>query len=197
MLSKEVAHRAKNQLAVIQSIASRSLQGDVSLDDARKAFVGRLHTMSNSFDLLNAATMGQVSLKDIVQMELSAFVAHYTIEGPEILVRNAAVQPLALLLHELATNAPKYGALAHADGDVKISWSSDWDDFKLSWIETWDMPQTAQPDTKPPGFGTLLVQRLMPSQLSGQATQHYADAGLQYSLTCPIAAIAGPENPQF
>ena len=162
MLSKEVAHRAKNQLAVIQSIASRSLQGDVSLDDARKAFV-----------------------------------AQYTIEGPEILVRNAAVQPLALLLHELATNAPKYGALAHADGDVKISWSSDWDDFKLSWIETWDMPQTAQPDTKPPGFGTLLVQRLMPSQLSGQATQHYADAGLQYSLTCPIAAIAGPENPQF
>ncbi|MDC0360908.1 hypothetical protein OAN80_03920 [Alphaproteobacteria bacterium] len=196
-MSKEVAHRAKNQLAVIQSIASRSLQGDVNLDDARDAFIGRLHTMSNSFDLLNAAAMGQVALKDIVQLELSTFADQYVFEGPEILVRNAAVQPLALLLHELATNASKYGALAQADGDIKITWASDEDEFRLSWVETWDMPESTHPDTKPAGFGTLLVLRLMPSQLSGQASQQYEASGLQYNLTCPIAKIAGPDNPQF
>lgn len=197
VLSKEVAHRAKNQLAVIQSIASRSLRGDVSLDDAREAFVGRLHTMSNSFDLLNAAAMGQVALYDIVNLELTAFADQYSAEGPDVQVRSAAVQPIALLLHELATNASKYGALSLADGDIRVSWTIDADTFTLEWVEMWDMPPSAAQTAQTTGFGTVLLQRLLPLQLSGEASHVYGQNGLQYRLTCPIAKITGPENPQF
>lgn len=189
VLSKEVAHRAKNQLAVIQSIVSRSLVAPTTLDEGREALLGRLHSIAGAFDLLNANSMEDVSLEKIVKLGLVQYGGRYSLSGPEVLVRNQSVQSFSLLFHELATNAAKYGALSGPDGTLKIAWEVGPAEFALSWTEhspTLDL-KPAQNQTQ--GFGSFLIDRVVPRQLSGHSTRYINPCGLVYELKCPLARV--------
>ena len=131
-LTHEVAHRGRNLLAIIQSLASRSLMGDISLKQARESFEGRLQALSNTF---GALTSSGARLEAVLNNELSAFGARARCEGPHVVLTMQAVQDFAMVVHELATNASKHGALSTPDGRVDVSWSVEGDRLRFLWRE--------------------------------------------------------------
>jgi PAS domain S-box-containing protein len=190
MLSREVAHRAKNQLAVVQSIASRTLTGPITLDEARQKIVGRLQALAGAFDLLHASSMEHAALQDIVMSELEQFAGRFEVDGPHVRVNPDAAQSLQLMIHELATNAAKYGAWSNGDGRAVITWKIS-DDHKLhfEWREMTSFVLGVTDGASRKGFGSTLIERVVPTQVSGEATLSFLPTGLLYTLKCPVSAI--------
>ena len=123
LLGRELQHRTNNLLAVIQSIAGQSLSGIHSLAEAREALTARLQALANGNALLTQADWHGAQLKDVIERELASFVSRATPEGPEIRLTPGATQGFALVIHELATNAAKFGALSTPGGQLAIRWS--------------------------------------------------------------------------
>ena len=123
MISRELQHRTKNLLGVVQSIAARSLVPGRSLDAARVVLVDRLHALGHATDLLSATNWQGASIKDVVERAMEPFAKRYSIEGGHVMLNPNSTQGFALVIHELCTNAHKYGALSTPDGTVAIRWS--------------------------------------------------------------------------
>jgi two-component sensor histidine kinase len=123
-LVSEQAHRGKNMMAIIQSIALRTISDGRDVAEVRAALVGRIRTLARTSDLLAAASNAQgAALADIVEAELSDVGHRVTTAGPRVRVSGPLVQTLALAVHELATNAIKYGALCAPGGTVAVDWT--------------------------------------------------------------------------
>src|SRR5262249_54052695 len=122
MLFREIEHRSKNLLAVIQSIAHRSLTGNISVDDARIAFEARLQALARAHDQLTKSNRVELPLEEVVRTEMGPFAARMVVKGDDVMLAPQLVQSFALVLHELATNAVKYGALSNSNGRVEITW---------------------------------------------------------------------------
>ena len=123
LLGRELQHRTNNLLTMIQTIAGQTLSGAQSLAEAGEAFIARLHALANANALLMEAHWHGASLKDVIERELASFVSRASIEGPQIQLTASATQGFALVIHELATNAAKFGALSTSGGQVAIRWS--------------------------------------------------------------------------
>jgi PAS domain S-box-containing protein len=123
ILVRELQHRTNNLLAVIQSIAQKTLSGSAPLDEARKIFEGRLLALAGTYRRLTKANWSGVRLREIVHLTLEPFAARAEIDGPDLLLSAKNAQNFSLALHELATNALKHGALSSADGKVSIVWT--------------------------------------------------------------------------
>jgi two-component system CheB/CheR fusion protein len=189
LLTCELQHRTNNLLAVVQSVAGQSLSGAKSLDQARAAFTARLHALANANALLTQADWKGAPLKDVITRELVSFVSRTTIEGPPVLLNVSAAQGFALVIHELATNAAKYGALSTPAGMVAIRWSvnemSDAPQFSFSWQESGG-PPVGPPGRK--GFGTLLKSAIGGADATPGI--EYAPKGVRYTLEAPLSAVA-------
>jgi PAS domain S-box-containing protein len=133
MLMREVLHRTKNLLAVIQSIAAGTFR-DMN-DPAQQAFLSRLHALSNAHGLLTDASGNGATLDDIVRGQLASFAGKISINGPFVLLKPSAAQSFALVVHELATNAAKHGALSASSGSVSVTWKS----AQMSWRPCCDL----------------------------------------------------------
>lgn len=120
LLLAELGHRVKNTLAVVQSIAQQSLSGDRSLAAAREAFASRIRALAKTHDLLTAGGWRGVSLRALIETELKPYGRRAALCGKDLVLDPKAVQVLALVLHELATNAAKYGALSSPSGQVRV-----------------------------------------------------------------------------
>jgi two-component sensor histidine kinase len=160
----EIQHRSNNLLAIIQSIAHRSLSREGSLSEAGKAFEARLQALARANQELIKSNWAGVNLKEIVRLELEAFGGRALVEGTDITVGPQLAQNFSLALHELATNAAKYGALSNRNGKVEIYWTIAREDettnrLKLKWQERGG-PQVAQPTRQ--GFGTTLLKAVFP-----------------------------------
>ena len=190
MLMKELAHRGKNLIAVIQSIAGRSLTGPTTLAKAREAFIGRLHAMANTYGTLIDDAFEGAPLNELVSAELSAFSNQVRVYGPRILLATKIAQTFALLVHELATNAVKYGALSVPDGLLTVSWSvvdaGDERRFQFNWRETGGPP--ARTPTRR-GFGTALISRVVGAEFKCTPQLLYREAGFSYGLDAPLDVI--------
>jgi len=177
-LVREVQHRANNLLAVVQTIASRSLSGDYSLAEARTAFESRLQALARTTRHVTKANWAGVNLKDIVTAELEPFSERAIIEGDNVSLDPKQAQDMSLALHELATNAAKHGALSNGTGTVRISWvqspHSDSSSLSFIWRESGGPPVTA-PNRS--GFGTALLKATFPRS---RAT--YASDGLCFEV---------------
>lgn len=189
-LMYEVAHRGKNLLAVIQSIAGRSLTGQQSLAEARTAFTGRLQALSRTYSVLINEAFDGAAIDTPLHNELSPFGARATIDGPRVILNPKAAQSFALVIHELATNAAKYGALSGADGHVRAVWSlaGDFADRRLvfEWLEE------GGPTVLPPGrrgFGTTLITVVAGSDFGCKPELTYDPAGFRYRFEAPLARI--------
>lgn len=154
-------HRSKNLLAIVQSIAHRSLADGRSLAEARDALMGRLRSISRAHHLNVSSTESGPSIADLVEAQLGDAIHSVSISGPQVRVRGAIVQTFGLAVHELVTNAKQHGALASGDGTVAIGWTliedADGTHVDIVWREAGGGP-VAQPSHQ--GFGLALVSSL-------------------------------------
>jgi PAS domain S-box-containing protein len=189
LLSAELQHRMKNLFAVIQALAMRTLRGELSLDEAREAFVGRLQALARSDIRLGNSAWSGTSLGDVVKSELRHFADQNrsTIDGPEIMLSPQAAQNLALAIHELATNAAKYGSLSTPGGTVVVGWTvannGEGEALHFHWQEGGGPPVVAP---KRKGFGTSLLETTL-----GKGHLEYGGEGLRYEIELDLAEI-GP-----
>lgn len=191
ILFQELVHRGRNLLTVIQSIASRSLAGDRSLREARTVFSGRLHALASSYGALTGDNTELASLAEIVGEELRPFGARAHVGGKDVMLPSKAAQTMALVVHELATNAAKHGALTAPAGYVDVSWSvataEDGPRFRFAWREH------GGPRVEPPvrqGFGTTLITVVAGAEFGCEPVLDYAPEGLRYVLDAPLDKVA-------
>jgi PAS domain S-box-containing protein len=187
MLMREVMHRTKNLIAVIQSIAMATFRE--SDDPSQEAFISRLHALANAHSLLlNAAGEGAL-LEDIVRGQLAGFAGAVSIEGPRIFLKPSAAQSFALVIHELATNASKHGALTTTSGRVAVMWSIRATEgspkLHFRWQERGG-PRVEKPSRK--GFGTVLLEHAIAGIDSAPAID-FAPAGLTYETETALSML--------
>jgi len=180
-LAQELDHRAKNVLAVVQSVVR--LSRAPSMPELVSAIEGRIATLARAHTLLSETKWSKVDLRRIVEDAVKPFSAgQVTTAGPAHLVRPGAAQSLALTLHELGTNAVKYGALSVPEGRVDVSWAVDRGHLTLRWSEA------GGPPVRPPerqGFGTKVISSSIEGQLHGRAQFDWTAAGLICRLAVP------------
>ena len=189
LLTRELQHRTNNLLAVILSVAQQSLSGTLSLDKAREALTARLNALAKANGLLTLADWHGAAIKDVIAHELASFMAHVSIEGPQVVLTPNATQSFALVIHELATNATKHGALSTPDGKVAARWSVEGTDeprLVFRWEERGG-PRVAPPTHE--GFGTTLLKNAFSGGEIAPRIE-YAPAGFSYTLEAALSAVA-------
>ena len=194
LLVNELNHRVKNTLAVVQSIAVQSFKDERVPDAARRAFEGRLLALSDAHSLLTRENWESAQLRSIVDNALRPFGAHrFAFDGPDIRVSPKAAVSLALALHELCTNAAKYGALSNEEGRIRIRCSVEGTDlpaFRMRWEEQGG-PPVAPPTGR--GFGSRLIERGLAAEIGGRVTLRYAATGVTCEIETPLANMEGTE----
>lgn len=186
LLAREVDHRAKNLLAVVQSIVQLTKATEPT--EFKGSIVGRIQSLARAHSLLADSRWDGAQLGILIREELAPYIAadrsRVVIDGPDLLLGPAAAQSLAMILHELATNAAKYGALSDAAGRLSVSWRLTNDIIELVWDER-DGPRTARPTAS--GFGTRIVQTTVERQLRGSVSQEWRTEGLHCTIRIPAA----------
>ncbi|MEK0085082.1 PAS domain-containing protein [Benzoatithermus flavus] len=197
LLLRELSHRVKNTLAVVQSIAARSLGGQRTLTEAREAFMKRLQALASAHDLLTAGHWRGASLRAVLRSELEPYGKRVRATGPDLTLAPEAAQTFALVLHELATNAAKYGALNAPEGRLEVVWellrpAGDGQEatLRLLWQER-DGPPVREPLHH--GFGHTLIEQGLRYELGGEVRTEFRPEGLVCELTVPAGrALAEP-----
>lgn len=185
-LALELEHRVKNIVALIHGIAKQSFSPGITAEDAFDRLSGRLIALGSAHDLLMKVS-ASAGLSDIVRAATEMHGARrFAIGGPELRLSSKAALAVALALHELSTNAVKYGSLSNTDGKVNIAWTAEGDSFSLDWVEEGG-PQVVSPTTT--GFGTRMISKALAAYLQGTGEMTYAPAGLRFKLTAPLAAL--------
>jgi len=186
LLTREINHRAKNMLSVVHAISHQIAAGNP--EDFARRFSERIQALAANQDLLIRNEWKGVDIEDMVRAQLAHFAdlfgSRIAVQGPKLLLRGASAQAIGLALHELATNAGKYGALSTEAGRVDIRWDCDGDTFTMSWTER-DGPPVSAPERR--GFGTIVMKTMAERSLDGQVQLDYARSGLIWRLACPAA----------
>ncbi len=200
LLMREITHRSKNLLAVIQAMARQSKVGSKTVADFEARFSGRLQALAAAHDLLVQQNWHGVSLADLVKSQLGHYLDQHAsqiaIAGDHMIVTPEAAQNIGLAVHELSTNAAKYGALSVAAGKVRVVWSceeSDADDvlFHMHWIEAGG-PEVVPPAHK--GFGQVVLEQLAARALRGQARLQFERGGVCWALAIPRQNIVSEQS---
>jgi PAS domain S-box-containing protein len=189
-LMREVSHRSKNLLAVVQAIAGQTARYSPSIEEFQARFSDRVHAMARSQDLLTARNWKGVSVADVVRSQLAPFAdevsSRIEMTGPDLQLKPDAVHSISLALHELATNAAKYGALSAPEGRVAIGWDLDASTgdkrFRMSWRERGG-PPARPPDRK--GFGHVVITETAAASLRGEVALDFDAAGVSWTLDAP------------
>ncbi|WP_299655698.1 HWE histidine kinase domain-containing protein [uncultured Jannaschia sp.] len=183
IVARELAHRMKNVLTIAQVISVQSLRHAGSLDEGRRVVAERLVALGRAQDMLTDLATEGAGLRDVAQQALAPYrsdESRITIEGPNVALTGPQVLGLTLALHELATNAGKYGALSTPAGRVSIAWSVASDRaFVLTWTET-DGPIVAEPQHQ--GFGSQILGRVTGGYFGGTSRTEYAPGGLRFTI---------------
>ncbi|MFO1173003.1 MAG: PAS domain S-box protein [Hyphomicrobiaceae bacterium] len=190
LMMRELSHRGKNLLAVVQAIAGRTLTGQRTLEEASGLFLGRLHALANTYGTLVNEGFAGAPLSGIASAELQLLSGRADAKGPPIMLTARAAQTMALIIHELATNASKYGALSVPAGRVKLRWRTQGrgpgERLVLTWRETSGPPVEA-PQRR--GFGSALLSSVAEADLSAKTEVTYAATGFSYLLDAPLSAV--------
>ncbi|MBT9370737.1 PAS domain-containing protein [Rhizobium sp. CSW-27] len=186
LMNSELQHRMKNMFAMVTSIASQTLRVAHSVEESRALLLQRLAAVANAHALVTDAPKGDVPVAQVLE---TALAAHRTVsgqvqlQGPKVMLSEKQALSLSLAINELTTNAMKYGALSVENGRVEVSWRGNGHGpFELHWHE-----QGGPPVTKPSrrGFGTTLMERVVPHDFGGSAELTYAPEGLSYRIISP------------
>jgi two-component sensor histidine kinase len=188
LLINELNHRVKNTLAMVQAIASQTLK-DADLS-ARRDFEQRLLTLSSVHSLLTDENWGSAELHDVVRASLRPHLVggkvRVDFSGPVLRLKPKSAVAVSMALHELGTNALKYGALSNDTGKVQLDWTADAGRFRLLWQES------GGPVVSPPsrtGFGSRMIERGLSAELRGEVKIDYRPAGVACTIDSPLDAI--------
>lgn len=200
LMTKELNHRAKNTLAVVQAALRLTPKDDV--EAYARAVEGRVSALARAHTLLAQGLWTGAPLRAVLEAEAATFLPRETeareatpprvdVEGPEITLSPAAVQAVSMALHELATNATKYGALSQAGGSVAIAWSIDGpgNRLRLTWTERGGPPLRGAPARR--GFGSRVIEATLQDQLGGRVTRHWEAGGLVCEIDLPLDRVTG------
>jgi two-component sensor histidine kinase len=190
----ELRHRMKNMLTVVQALVRNTLASAPSMEEANRTIDERLSAIGRSVDLLLKSDWQPVELRVMIELALAqapAFPGRVVIDGPQVVIEAAAVTPLVLALHELETNAIKYGALSGPSGQIEITWALVAADegkqrLTLQWVER-DGP--AVTTTSKAGFGSRLATSLLQRQLGGAAELELAATGLIWRMMIDLTPL--------
>jgi two-component sensor histidine kinase len=191
LLNRELAHRMKNTLAMVQSIVSQTLRGASSLSDAAATISARIQALAKAQDLLTGTS---VTAAEVSAIANAAVAPHsddemrFQMQGPNVYLSAQQALGLSMAIHELATNATKYGALSLPGGRVDIRWACDGDEsFSFDWRESGG-PPVSEPSRR--GFGSRLTERVVSDLFKGEAKIHFRPDGVVFSLNGQLNQIA-------
>jgi PAS domain S-box-containing protein len=191
LLSRELSHRTKNLFAVVQAVVSRSFAGKRTVEEAEEAVLSRLQTLGQTHVLLIDKHWHGADVQAVVDREMDPYAGRVTSEGPTVVLSAQAAQNFALALHELATNAAKYGALSNLSGRVRITWSvlksSGRQHFTFRWQELGG-PRVSPPSYK--GFGTTVLEQVMAEYFDAPKID-FREAGVVYEVSGSLATLSG------
>jgi two-component sensor histidine kinase len=180
LLVNELNHRVKNSLATAQSIASQTLRTAVDLPSARAAVEARIGSLARAHDLLTDRSWSGADLSAVVSRALEPFAAkRFKVSGPAVDVSPKHALALSMALHELATNAAKYGALSTTDGCVQVRWHVGKASLRFAWIESGG-PEVSPPQRR--GFGSRLLQDGLGREFASETKLDYAPTGLRCEI---------------
>jgi PAS domain S-box-containing protein len=200
LLTRELHHRVQNTLASLGAIVSQTMRRASSLDDAAATLTARIQAMAAANTLLISEDFGSVLMQDLVRRSLAPFgvedTQRFRLSGPDLRLPPQVVVAYALALHELATNAAKYGALSNADGVVDVVWSIKGEPgnplLHMLWQERGGPPVTPPRQTS---FGTQLIKRVLATEIGGRVDVDYRDEGIVFIAVAPLAADDSVEHP--
>jgi two-component sensor histidine kinase len=195
LMNRELVHRVGNLLAVAQGIIRLSYDASLSTVEFRDSILARLHALHQSVGLINREDWKGVWLHELLQIELAPAADRIDVSGHDALLKPKAAQSLSLLFYELMTNSSKHGALSKRGGRVTVEWEIKDSDSRRLFCFRWH--EHDHGIVKPPtrqGFGTKLLTRLVPGDLSGRATLNYQSGWFQYELEAPVERIIEQES---
>ncbi len=200
VLNLELSHRMKNMLAMVHAIVLQTMRGATDLGVAKKVLTDRVVALSKAHDLLLGGALASTLLGPLIEHALEPHrdrPDRFRLEGPEVKVAGKAATSLSLILHELATNAAKYGALSTAGGRVVIAWTiiggGDDPQVRLTWTEE-NGPPVAPPTRL--GFGSRLIGRGLAGNFNGSADLSYPLTGVVCTITAPLTGLQAEDTPR-
>jgi two-component sensor histidine kinase len=201
VLMRELAHRSRNLLAVVQAMARQTMANNISVEDYAEHLSARVQALAQTHDLIADEDWHGVTMADLASRQLEPLVGatdRLAVNGPRVVLTPIAAQNIGLALHELATNAIKYGALSVMDGRVSFNWVVSKGEpplLRMSWREE-NGPTVAPPARS--GFGCIVLQHIAPMALGGTAQLSFDPAGLCYRLEIPATPtfLENPERPR-
>ncbi len=201
MLVAELNHRVKNILAIVQSVASQTVRSSSTLENFSDAFAGRLRALAIAHDILTQTRWIGVGLNELLVAVLAPYRTpedpRISIVGPAVLLPARAVVPLSMVLHEMATNAAKYGALSTRRGCIDISWEVSGDiekSVELTWREQGGPVVKAGASG---GFGTKLIDLVIRHDLDGSTHIDFDPAGVRWTIAFPVRNPGGASGAMF
>jgi two-component system, chemotaxis family, CheB/CheR fusion protein len=190
LLLGELDHRVKNILAVISSVITQTLKTSATPGAFAADIEGRIAAVARAHSRLTDDGRGAVSLQELVVTELAPYdraIANITVEGPAVSLTPKAGLALAMAIHELASNAAKYGALSKPAGVLSVTWRIETNEAGLldfSWIESGGPPIAAAPSRR--GFGTTLIERTLSHEFDATVKRDFLASGLKCSIVIPL-----------
>jgi two-component system CheB/CheR fusion protein len=192
VLLHELQHRVRNILAVVRSVAQRTSRSADSVETYSHVLTGRINAMARTHNVLTSSPEATLDLHKLIRSELEATSSEVdkqlSITGPEITLAGKAAESLGLAMHELATNAVKYGALSTGNGHISVNWAIDGSRQKPALVLTW---RESKVDITPPirrGFGSELIERVVPYDFGGTGKLEFTADGLLCVLNLPLSA---------
>jgi PAS domain S-box-containing protein len=186
LLMREARHRTKNILGLVQAVARQTAASEP--EEFVERFTERIQALAANQDLLVKSGWQGADVEELVRVQLAHFSdlvgSRIAVRGPKLRLNAAAAQAVGLAVHELATNASKYGALSTDGGRVDVDWRSDARSFAINWTEH------GGPPVSPPGrrgFGSTVVESMAKRAVGGEVELDYAPSGFEWHLTCPAA----------
>jgi two-component sensor histidine kinase len=190
---RELAHRSKNLLAVIQGIARQTADSALTTQQFISRFNGRIYSLSRAHDVLTDADWRGARIFDLVQSQIALYAENrlpaVMLQGENGFLRPNAAQYVGLALHELTTNALKYGALSRDDGTVVVRFdksATSPSTYRFSWQET-SSAEAREPKDR--SFGLIMLTEVVPTSVSGSASLSFGPAGITYELEIPKAQL--------
>jgi two-component sensor histidine kinase len=193
IVTQELAHRTKNLISIVLAMVRQSSKKAKTPQDLVASTADRIAGLGQSIDLLTASEWKAITLRDLIENHVRTFGSiggNIILEGEEFSLGSDAVQNLGMAIHELATNASKYGALSVETGKVEISWSVQQSEagerLELRWQESGG-PAVTEPEQT--SFGTQILDRHLSAALNGQTEINYFPTGLVWVLNAPVATL--------
>jgi PAS domain S-box-containing protein len=183
-LLKEVDHRAKNVMAIVESIVR--LSNSENPQRYAAAIQMRVQALAQVHIMLAESGWNAVKLEDVIRQQVAPFAEkRLKLSGPDVMLPSLVVQPIGLVLHELAVNAARHGSLVERQGQVSVEWkkSPEGAGFELAWIEEGVRPVTVR---HRPGFGSMLIGAIIEKQLNGHLERNWKQTGLDLRMTVPL-----------